>query len=336
MTESDNVEQAVDGAFRSAVTQAAALGRMVSQMREHAIQRAARQEEAMSAQLQRRYDAERQYARVMLSQADHDGWWNTATTPQVASVVATAQAWKDRDPEIARLASRIDDRAQARWGINPSARIAALSPAQQHQEAQQLSTMLALDELDPNDPLHTFIADMSHLGPETVPEVPEDDQKEPQHNEAETQTPKFYQYEMVNERDSSHEITKAQALEVIESLPEDATISLNGDSRNAIGDVQSWIGKDQQVDQAIVEKFPHLLTTEQRAAFDRDQQLEEFEALMRSNGLDEETIRAQTSPERANTKPPIEAVNMESPTKAHRGHEHWTKHERQRDTEHER
>src|SRR5699024_7940404 len=143
-SESENIEQAVDGAFRSAVTQAAALGRMVAQMREQKLQRAARQEQALMAQLQRRYDAERHYARVQLAQADHDGWWNTASTQRVASVVATAHAWKERDPEIARLASRVDDRVQARWGIRPSARIDTLSPAQRRHEAEQLIAVLAL------------------------------------------------------------------------------------------------------------------------------------------------------------------------------------------------
>lgn len=246
-SESDNVEQAVDGAFRSAVTQAAALGRMVAQLREQAIQRAARQEEATSREMQRRYDAERQYARVMLSQADHDGWWNTATTPQVASVVATAQAWKDRDPEIARLASRVDDRAQARWGINPSARIAALSPAQRHQEAQQLSTMLAVDELDPNDPLHTLVADMDRLEHDTVDVVDQQDQ-------------------------TGHQPTEADR-------------------------------QDQQPGQEHAQVAP-----QDQPQSARDQQLDEFEALLRSNGIDERTIAARMLPERANAKPAHEAA----------------------------
>lgn len=247
---SDNIEQAVDGAFRSAVTQAAALGRMVAQMREHATQRATRQEETKTAEIQRRHATERQYAHVMLAQADHDGWWNTASTEQVASVVATAQAWKDRDPEIAKVAGRVDDRAQARWGINPSARIDALSPAQRHHEAQQLSTILALDDLDTNDPLHSLVTE-------------------------------YRQSEASAQHGAEQEAGE--------------------------------VSKDQEAEHAQPDSGSKTTSATQTA---REHTLGEFEQLLRSTGMDEKTITAHMLPERANTKPATEAVNVQSPTTA--------------------
>src|SRR5699024_4397695 len=82
LTDSDgaSIEESVDGAFRTAVTQAAALGRMVAQMREQALHKAANQDRAIADDMRRRYDAEKQRALVTLHQADHDGWWNTAST----------------------------------------------------------------------------------------------------------------------------------------------------------------------------------------------------------------------------------------------------------------
>lgn len=270
-SESDNVEQAVDGAFRSAVTQAAALGRMVAQLREQQQQRATRQEEAMTAELQRRYDAERQYASVMLSQADHDGWWNTASTQRVASVVATAQAWKDRDPEIAKLASRVDSRIQARWGIKPSARIDALSPEQRRHEAEQLIAALAVDELDTGDPLRQHVAEIQESASQ---EAQQQDQQEPVETVEEHQP-------LVSAEDAPHSTVQER---------------------------------------------------EETTSSSREQTLDEFEQLLRSNGMDEQAIEAHMLPERANKQPASEAMNVKSPTKARPGHGGLSQ-DRQRDTE---
>lgn len=268
-SESGNFEQDVDNAFRSAVTQAAALGRMVAQMREQQIQRAARREETLNSELQRRYDAERQYARVILSQADHDGWWNTASTERVASVVAASQAWKDRDPDIAKLASRIDSRVQARWGITPSARIAALSPEQRRREAQQLVAVLSLDTLDTDDPLHTLVAEVNQS---------EQHQPESQSVQHHMAPPKAHGPEQASESGQPEPVTE--------------------------GETQS-----------------------------RATRLDDFEQLMRSNGLDEDTIAAQMLPEQANAQPARAAVNVKSPSKARPDHGGEVSPSRQRDAE---
>src|SRR5699024_8643480 len=176
MTEADgpSIEQDVDGAFRTAVTQAAALGRMVAQMYEQSASRAAHQDRVAAHDMQQRYDAEKQRALVMLHQADHDGWWNTASTHRVASVVATGQAWKDRDPEIARLDSRVESRIHARWGITPSARIAELTPDQGRAEAEECARTLDADSVDNDDAWHDRLAN----GIAEEPEQPSQEEPE--------------------------------------------------------------------------------------------------------------------------------------------------------------
>ena len=54
---------------------------------------------------------------------------------------------------------------------------------------------------------------------------------------------------------------KDGALRVIENAPD----NLGRDMPEAWGDVQSWIGRDEDVDRAIAEKFPDAMTDEQRA-----------------------------------------------------------------------
>lgn len=251
MTESDgpSIEQDVDGAFRTAVTQAAALGRMVAQMYEQSASRAAHQDRVAAHDMQQRYDAEKQRALVMLHQADHDGWWNTASTHRVASVVATGQAWKDRDPEIARLNSRVESRIQARWGITPSARIAELSPEQRRTEAQQLAMTLDADSLDNDDPWHDLLA-------KGIAEEPEQSsQEEP-------------------EKPAAHDAERST------------------DSSQQQREVSQQANTKEEAE-----------TTTSRA-----QHLDQFEAMMRDNGLDDRTIEARMFAERANAKPARDAV----------------------------
>ena len=75
-------------------------------------------------------------------------------------------------------------------------------------------------------------------------------------------SPKFREYEFRNECDSSREITKDEALCTIRDIPPDRQLPIDG--RGGLSDVKSWIGKDRDVDIAIVEKFPWLMTDEQR------------------------------------------------------------------------
>ncbi len=246
MTESEsaNIEQAIDGAFRTAITQAAALGRMVAQMREQAHHRAVEQDRQLSEQLRQRYEAERTCALVTLSAADHDGWWNTASTQRVASVVATAYTWRDKDPEIARLATRVDQRAQARWDISPSPRIQPLSQQQRHAEAVALTNMLDLDSLDADDPLHTIIEDAQQ---------PRDEQPQMQDEPSQHQQQPC---EAVRTQDRSQSSAKSQ----------------------------------------------------------RETELQQFEQMLRDNGLSDQAIEARMFPERANARSAYEAATAKPDT----------------------
>lgn len=63
------------------------------------------------------------------------------------------------------------------------------------------------------------------------------------------------------DRDGARTFDKAQALAAIEAAPE----NLGADMPRAWAEMQSWIGRDEDVDRAIAEKFPDAMTDEQRA-----------------------------------------------------------------------
>lgn len=159
MTESDGLDETFGSSMQSIATQAAALGRVVSQIREDSLRRAEREDRDRMNAIEDRMNAERQRAVVSLTHADRDAWWNTATSTQVAGVIATSQAWKDRDPELARLADRVDDRAQQRWGTMPSKNVAALSAEQRREDAAQVRALIATDSLSADDPLRSLVDD---------------------------------------------------------------------------------------------------------------------------------------------------------------------------------
>lgn len=335
-SDSNNIEQEVDGAFRSAITQAAALGRMVAQLREQSLQRAARREDALAAEMQRRYESERQYARVILSQADHDGWWNTASTERVASVVATAQAWKDRDPEIARLSSRLDDRARARWGITPTGRIDALTPAQRRQEAQHLVATLSLDQLDKDDPLHTIAAELRQ------PEEQIDQNNELESSQPDnTNTPEGKEGEQdrnfLPDQEAENvtvELTTKERDFLVERLGEYESRQIDeyeemdkGEQREFGADLydnaQYAVALQKKLRPMDAARGTESRQKEQRRVMEQDepvtrdtreQSIDEFEQLMRSNGMDEETIKARMLAERANAKSVQEAANIKPST----------------------
>ena len=72
--------------------------------------------------------------------------------------------------------------------------------------------------------------------------------------------PLFNTYEMgSNGQERVKGVGKEQALSLLEDLPADAVPEPGLGGRDTISFVQGWYGKDDDVDQAIAEKFPHLV-----------------------------------------------------------------------------
>lgn len=71
----------------------------------------------------------------------------------------------------------------------------------------------------------------------------------------------FVMHDLSNDRGDFHAVDKDGALRAIENAPD----NLGRDMPEAWADVQGWIGRDEDVDRAIAEKFPDAMTDEQRA-----------------------------------------------------------------------
>lgn len=118
MSESDGIDDAVEGALRAGLMAAARIGEQLARMREQEQRRLQQAEEEHARQLQDRLNASQAAARAQLEPVSREDWWDKATPDMIERVHETATAWKDHDPVAAGHAERIRDQVQQRYGID--------------------------------------------------------------------------------------------------------------------------------------------------------------------------------------------------------------------------
>ena len=118
MSESDGIDEALEGMSRVALTVAGRLGEQLARAREQELRRAQAAEEQQARELQARFDAERAAARAQLAPVMDDRWWDTASGRDVERVHEAATAWKDHDPAARDAAEVIRDQVQRRYGLD--------------------------------------------------------------------------------------------------------------------------------------------------------------------------------------------------------------------------
>lgn len=116
MSESDGISEAVDAEVRAAVMAAAQLAEQLARHAEGRARDAERDAAAAAAQAEQRLIAERDTARAEVAQAREQGWWDTADPDAAARVYATADVWRDPDPQLRRDAEQIETQLQERFG----------------------------------------------------------------------------------------------------------------------------------------------------------------------------------------------------------------------------
>lgn len=118
MSESDGIEEAIEGMSRVGMTVASRLGEQLARSRESALRRAQAAEEQQSREMQARLDAERAAARAQLAPVMDNRWWDTARGRDIERAHETATAWKDHDPAARNAAETIKDQVQRRYGLD--------------------------------------------------------------------------------------------------------------------------------------------------------------------------------------------------------------------------
>jgi hypothetical protein len=147
VSESDGIDEAIEGMSRIGLTIAGRIGEQLARTREQELRRAQAAEEQQARELQARFDAERAAARAQLAPVMDTRWWDTASGRDIERVHETATAWKNHDPAAASAAGTIRDQVQHRYGLDidnlgadEAAVAAALAKAERgrgHAEAEQ-------------------------------------------------------------------------------------------------------------------------------------------------------------------------------------------------------
>lgn len=118
MSESDGIEEAIEGISRVGLTVAGRVGEQLARAREQELRRAQAAEDQHARELQARYDAERAAARAQLAPVMDNRWWDTASGRDIERVHEAATAWKDHDPAARDAAAVIRDQVQRRYGFD--------------------------------------------------------------------------------------------------------------------------------------------------------------------------------------------------------------------------
>jgi colicin import membrane protein len=118
MSESDGIDEALEGMSRVGLTVAGRLGEQLARAREQELRRAQAAEEQQARELQARFDAERAAARAQLAPVMDNRWWDTANGRDIERAHETATGWKDHDPAARDAAEVIRDQVQRRYGLD--------------------------------------------------------------------------------------------------------------------------------------------------------------------------------------------------------------------------
>lgn len=117
MTESDGMDEALEGQLRVAVTVAARAGERLARMREQSRREAQHRSEEETRRLQSRLAAERQAAMASYGQVEREEWWRQATPEQITRAYTDAVAWAGEEPQAAAAQRRIHEELRTRYGV---------------------------------------------------------------------------------------------------------------------------------------------------------------------------------------------------------------------------
>lgn len=227
----EHVEDVLEGMLRQSLAAGSQLTEQVARARQQYLRHAAQQAEQVTVEGQRSLAADRAVMQSVLVPTTRDDWWETAQPEQIAQAHLLAEAWKENDPSALAASEKIKSEVKSRYGIETDDLQGDAAYLQDHLTMQQqrdgtLHTRYASPWHDPSK----FV--VSETGP--------------------------------NDSNVGREISKSEALSLIENTPADQK---KQGGWGTVDDIQGFVGKDPEVDQAIEAKFPDLLiTTEQRKA----------------------------------------------------------------------
>lgn len=145
MSESDGMDEALDGALRMGLTVAGQVGERVARWLEQQAREARARSEQSARELTARMDAERAAARAELAVVAREEWWARAKPEDVTRVWEVAHTWSRFDPDAARALETIRGQVRDRYGIDTRPRDGTGQPVEAV-DADRVRAAARLDE----------------------------------------------------------------------------------------------------------------------------------------------------------------------------------------------
>jgi hypothetical protein len=118
MSESDGIDDVLDGGMRQTLLIASRIAETLARRRQE-LHRQQEQQDAQAAQeAQVRLAAQRSAVHAALSPVEKDQWWDKAQPNDIATAHAVAEGWKDHDSPALAATERIRQEVLTRYGID--------------------------------------------------------------------------------------------------------------------------------------------------------------------------------------------------------------------------
>jgi hypothetical protein len=118
MSESDGMDDVLDGGLRQSLMIASRIAETLARRRQES-QRQQEHHDAQAAhEAQARLAADRSAAHAALAPVEKDQWWDKAQPSDIATAHAVAEGWKDHDPAALAASEKIRQEVLVRYGID--------------------------------------------------------------------------------------------------------------------------------------------------------------------------------------------------------------------------
>lgn len=118
MSESDGMDDVVDGGLRQSLMIASRVAETLARRRQESQRQQEHHGTQAAHEAQARLTADRSAAHAALAQVNRDQWWDKAQPDDIATAHAVAEGWKDHDPTALAASEKIRQEVLTRYGID--------------------------------------------------------------------------------------------------------------------------------------------------------------------------------------------------------------------------
>ncbi|MFJ4268370.1 hypothetical protein ACIPY1_17580 [Paenarthrobacter nicotinovorans] len=118
MSESDGMDDVVDGGLRQSLMIASRIAETLARKRQESQRQQEHADSQAAHEVAARLAAERSAAHAALAPVEKDQWWDKAQPSDIATSYAAAEGWKDHDPTALAASEKIRQEVLTRYGID--------------------------------------------------------------------------------------------------------------------------------------------------------------------------------------------------------------------------